>query len=132
MIEIRSSDRKAAFAVIANAYPADSTYVPPMWSDFDRMLDPARNPLMTQGHGRFELFTALRDGRPLGASSRRSMTPPTPGTARGVRSSAISTAPMIPRSLRLCFVRRRIGRASAAWPSSWGTSISPRCSRPVS
>ncbi|WP_244492761.1 GNAT family N-acetyltransferase [Bosea sp. Root670] len=66
MIEICSNDRKAAFVVTANAYPPDSSYVPPMWSDFDRMLDPARNPLVTQGHGRFELFTALRDGRPLG------------------------------------------------------------------
>lgn len=66
MIEIRSNDRKAAFAVTANAYPAGSPYVPPMWSDFDRMLDPARNPLVNQGHGRFELFTALREGRPLG------------------------------------------------------------------
>lgn len=66
MIEIVSNDRKAAFAVTAEAYPADSPYVPPMWSDFDRMLDPDRNPLVRQGHGRFELFTALRGGRPLG------------------------------------------------------------------
>lgn len=66
MIEIVSNDRKAAFAVTAAAYPPDGPYVPPMWSDFDRMLDPARNPLVTQGHGRFELFTALRGGRPLG------------------------------------------------------------------
>jgi hypothetical protein len=66
MIEITSSDRKAAFAVTTEVYPADSPYVPPMWSDFDRMLDPKRNPLVKDGHGRFELFTALKDGRPLG------------------------------------------------------------------
>src|SRR5262249_26879950 len=56
-----------------------------MWSDFDRMLDPARNPLVTAGNGAFELFTAHRDGRPLGrivatmheASNRRH------GTRRG-------------------------------------------------
>lgn len=123
MIEICSNDRKAAFVVTANAYPPDSSYVPPMWSDFDRMLDPARNPLVTQGHGRFELFTALRDGRPSAASSRRSMTPPTPGTALCARSSAISTALMIPRLLRPYSARRRIGRASAAWPNSSATSI---------
>lgn len=66
MIEILRNDRRRAFAVTAEIYPGDSAYVPPMWSDFDRMLDPARNPLVTEGHGRFELFTALRDGRPLG------------------------------------------------------------------
>lgn len=66
MIEITSNDRKAAFAVTTEVYPADSPYVPPMWSDFDRMLDPKRNPLVKDGHGRFELFTALKDGRPLG------------------------------------------------------------------
>lgn len=66
MIEITTGDRRAAFAVTANAYPADSPYVPPMWADFDRMLDPARNPLARDGHGRFVLFTALRDGKALG------------------------------------------------------------------
>ncbi|WP_089175708.1 GNAT family N-acetyltransferase [Bosea sp. AS-1] len=66
MIEILRNDRRRAFAVSAEIYPRESAYVPPMWSDFDRILDPARNPLVTEGHGRFELFTALRDGRPLG------------------------------------------------------------------
>lgn len=66
MIEIVTGDRRSAFAVTADAYPSDSRYVPPMWSDFDRMLDPARNPLVKDGHGRFELFTALKDGKPLG------------------------------------------------------------------
>lgn len=66
MIEIVSNDRRKAFAVTGTVYGADSPYVPPMWSDFDRMLDPARNPLVKNGHGRFELFVALRDGVPVG------------------------------------------------------------------
>lgn len=66
MIEIVSNDRRKAFAVTGTVYGADSLYVPPMWSDFDRMLDPARNPLVKNGHGRFELFVALRDGVPVG------------------------------------------------------------------
>ncbi|TCR69659.1 GNAT family N-acetyltransferase [Bosea sp. BK604] len=66
MIEIVRNDRRKAFAVTGTVYPLGSPYVPPMWSDFDRMLDRARNPLVKDGHGRFELFTALRDGRPLG------------------------------------------------------------------
>jgi GNAT superfamily N-acetyltransferase len=65
MITITRGDRQAAFAASA-AYAEPSLYVPPLWSDFDRMLDPARNPLVTEGHGRFELFTALRDGVPVG------------------------------------------------------------------
>lgn len=66
MITLRTDDRAAAFAVPGNVYPPDSRYVSPMWGDFDRILDPARNPLVTQGHGRFELFTAHRDGTPVG------------------------------------------------------------------
>ncbi len=66
MIEIVSNDRRKAFAVTGQVYGAGSPYVPSMWSDFDRMLDPARNPLVKDGHGRFELFVALRDGLPVG------------------------------------------------------------------
>jgi Acetyltransferase (GNAT) family len=66
MITITTGDRGAAFAAGMAAYGRTSHYVPPLWSDFDRMLDPARNPLVTEGHGRFELFTALRDGQPVG------------------------------------------------------------------
>jgi len=66
LIEIRTGDRAAAFAVTETAYGRDSLYAPPLWSDFDRMLDPSRNPLVTEGHGRFELFVAFKDGRPLG------------------------------------------------------------------
>lgn len=66
MIEIVSNDRRKAFAVTGHVYDPGSPYVPPMWSDFDRMLDPARNPLVKDGHGRFELFVALRDGVPAG------------------------------------------------------------------
>ena len=85
MIELRTGDRRAAFDVPFNVYEAASPYVSPMWSDFDRFLDPARNPLARDGRGAFELFTAHRDGRPVGrivaamhdASNRRH------GTRRG-------------------------------------------------
>lgn len=66
MIELRSNDRRAAFDVPFNVYDAASPYVSPMWSDLDRFLDPARNPLAREGRGAFELFTAHRDGRPVG------------------------------------------------------------------
>jgi GNAT superfamily N-acetyltransferase len=66
MITVTSGQRAAAFAVSGEVYPAGSPYVPPMAADFERMFDPARNPLVTEGHGRFELFVAWRDGRPVG------------------------------------------------------------------
>lgn len=66
MIAVTKADRRAAYAVTEHAYGANSPYVPPMWRDFDRMLDPARNPLVTEGHGRLELFVAWKDGRPVG------------------------------------------------------------------
>ncbi len=85
MIEIRTRDRRAAFEAPFQAYGRDSAYVSPMRSDLDRLLDPARNPLCRDGHGDLEIFTAHRDGRPLGrivasihaASNRRH------GTTRG-------------------------------------------------
>jgi GNAT superfamily N-acetyltransferase len=85
MIELRTGERRAAFDVPFNIYDAASPYVSPMWSDFDRFLDPARNPLARDGRGAFALFTAHRDGRPAGrivaamheASNRRH------GTRRG-------------------------------------------------
>ncbi|MCW4461023.1 GNAT family N-acetyltransferase [Sphingomonas sp. BT-65] len=66
MIALRTGDRAAAFDVPFRIYPASSPYVSPMRADLDRVLDPARNPLVTEGHGRFELFTAHRDGAPVG------------------------------------------------------------------
>ena len=66
MIDIREGDRRAAFDAALVAYGADSPYVPPLWSDFDRMFDPTRNPFITEGHGRLALFTAHRDGKPVG------------------------------------------------------------------
>ena len=85
MIELRSGDRRAAFDVPFHVYGAASPYVSPMWSDFDRFLDSAKNPLAREGRGAFALFTAHRDGRPVGrivaamheASNRRH------GTRRG-------------------------------------------------
>ena len=66
MIEIRAGDRRAAFDVPFNVYSAQSPYVSPMWSDLDRILDPERNPLARDGHGRLEVFTAHRDGTAVG------------------------------------------------------------------
>jgi len=85
MIALRTGERRAAFDVPFNVYDAASPYVSPMWSDFDRFVDPARNPLARDGRGAFELFTAHRNGRPVGrivaamheASNRRH------GTRRG-------------------------------------------------
>jgi GNAT superfamily N-acetyltransferase len=66
MIEIRTGDRHAAFEAGLSAYGPDSPYVPPMWSDFDRILDPKRNPFCRDGRGELETFTALKEGRALG------------------------------------------------------------------
>jgi GNAT superfamily N-acetyltransferase len=66
MIELRTGDRRAAFDVPFHIYDTASPYVSPMWSDFDRFLDPARNPLAHPGQGAFQLFTAHRDGQPVG------------------------------------------------------------------
>jgi hypothetical protein len=65
-LEIREGDRKAAFDAALNAYGANSPYVPPLWSDFDRMFDVSKNPFITEGHGRYALFSAHRNGRPVG------------------------------------------------------------------
>ena len=85
MLDIVTGRCDLAFAVTKRVYGSATNYVPPLWSDFDRMLDPARNPLVTRGQGRLELFVALRDGAPVGrivacmhdASNARH------GTARG-------------------------------------------------
>ena len=63
MIELRSGDRRAAFEVPFHVYEAASPYVSPMWSDFDRFLDPAKNPLAREGRGAFALFTGPRSAR---------------------------------------------------------------------
>lgn len=66
MIEIRAGERTSAFQAALNANAGHQNYVSPMWSDFSRLLDPAKNPLCHDGRGRMEVFTALCDGRPLG------------------------------------------------------------------
>lgn len=66
MITVTSGDVAAAYAVTAEIYGRASHYVPPMRADFARMFDPTKNPFVTEGHGRFELFVAWRDGRPVG------------------------------------------------------------------
>ncbi|MEZ5854683.1 MAG: GNAT family N-acetyltransferase [Hyphomicrobiaceae bacterium] len=82
MIELRTGDRRAAFEAALHANSAYPNYVSPMWSDFDRIADPGRNPFCLDGHGRLEVFSAHRDGRPVGrivasmhdASNRRHLT----------------------------------------------------------
>lgn len=66
MIAIRKGDRQAAFEAGHVANAGHLLYVSPMWSDFDRLLDPTRNPLCRDGRGRFELFTAHAEGKPVG------------------------------------------------------------------
>jgi hypothetical protein len=66
VIEITSRDRRAACQGRLNGYGSDTPSVSPMWADFDRFFDATRNPLVTAGHGRFEVFPAPKDGRPTG------------------------------------------------------------------
>ncbi|WP_245438823.1 hypothetical protein [Bradyrhizobium sp. SK17] len=102
-LEVREGDRKAAFDAALNAYGPDSLYVPPLWSDFDRMFDPATNPFITEGHGRYALFSAHRDGRPVGriAASIHDASNRKHGTRHG--HSASSTASTMSRwPMRCC------------------------------
>lgn len=66
MIRLSRGEVIAALSVPANAYGPDTPYVPPMKGDFERMFDPKRNPLVTEGRGRFELLVAWRDNTPVG------------------------------------------------------------------
>ena len=66
MIESRLGDRMAAFEVPFKACGECCLYVSPMWFDFDRILDPIRNPLCSNGRGELKLFTAHRSGVPIG------------------------------------------------------------------
>ncbi|GAM96608.1 hypothetical protein U91I_00227 [alpha proteobacterium U9-1i] len=65
MIEIRTGDKRAFFRAAFEAYGANSLYVSPMWTDVERYFDAAKNPLFKAGNP-FEIFTAHRDGRPVG------------------------------------------------------------------
>lgn len=68
MLEIRSGDARAFFEAGRNAYGAGSLYVTPMWSDVARYFDAAKNPLFKAGNP-FRVFSAHRDGRPVGRIS---------------------------------------------------------------
>src|SRR6266404_663910 len=61
--DIREGDRTAAFDAALVAYRPDSHYVPPLWSDFVRFRE---EPLHHRRPRRYALFSALRDGRPVG------------------------------------------------------------------
>ncbi len=66
MIRVETGNRRTAFEAGLNAYGPHTPYISPMWSDIDRLLDPARNPLCRDGAGALEVFTAVRDGLPVG------------------------------------------------------------------
>ncbi len=61
--DIREGDRTAAFDAALVAYRPDSHYVPPLWSDFVRFREEL---LHHRRPRRYALFSALRDGRPVG------------------------------------------------------------------
>lgn len=68
MLELRQGDKRAFFRAPFEAYGSDSLYVSPMWSDIDRYFDATRNPLFKAGNP-FRVFTAHRNGRPIGRIS---------------------------------------------------------------
>ena len=68
MLELREGDKRAFFEAPFNAYGRDSLYVTPMWPDIDRYFDATKNPLFIAGNP-FRIFTAQRDGRPVGRIS---------------------------------------------------------------
>ncbi|MEJ6391648.1 hypothetical protein V8J82_00185 [Gymnodinialimonas sp. 2305UL16-5] len=65
-LQIETGNMDAFFQAPFNAYGADSPYVSPLKSDLARFVDPAQNPLFTQGGSEIEIFTVHRDGRPIG------------------------------------------------------------------
>lgn len=68
MLELREGDKRAFFEAPFNAYGSNALYVTPMWSDIDRYFDAAKNPLFKAGN-QFRIFTAHRDGQPIGRIS---------------------------------------------------------------
>ncbi len=68
MLELREGDKRAFFDAPVNAYGRDSLYVTPMWPDIDRYFDATKNPLFIASNP-FRIFTAHRDGRPIGRIS---------------------------------------------------------------
>ena len=65
MIELRANDFPSFFQAPHNAYGSDAPFVSVFDADLRRFLDPKANPLFRSGDD-LSLFTALRDGRPVG------------------------------------------------------------------
>lgn len=65
-LDIRSGDFDAFFAAPFAAYGPDSPYVSPLKSDLARFVDPAKNPLFTRQDSAIQIFTAHRNGAPVG------------------------------------------------------------------
>jgi GNAT superfamily N-acetyltransferase len=66
MITVRSNQLQDVFIAGINANSDYPAYVSPMKADIERLLDPTKNPFCLNGHGRFEVFTAYRQDRPVG------------------------------------------------------------------
>lgn len=65
-IAVRIGDADAAFRAAGEAHAGNEAFIPQMRADMLRILDAGRNPLVKGGHGRFEVITAHRDGKPVG------------------------------------------------------------------
>ncbi|MEM8786893.1 MAG: GNAT family N-acetyltransferase [Pseudomonadota bacterium] len=65
-LRLETGNREAFFRAPFHAYGADSAYVSPLKSDLIRFVDPDRNPLFTTGSSAITIFTAHRNGRPIG------------------------------------------------------------------
>jgi GNAT superfamily N-acetyltransferase len=65
MLELREGDFAAFFEAPFACYGRDTPFVSPMKGDLRRALDADANPLW-RDHGRRALFTAHRNGRPVG------------------------------------------------------------------
>jgi len=65
-LTIETGNFEAFFAAPFNAYGPDTAYVSPLKSDLARFVDAAQNPLFTASESAIEIFTAHRDGQPVG------------------------------------------------------------------
>jgi RimJ/RimL family protein N-acetyltransferase len=68
VIELREGDKDAFFRAPFGAYGDKSLYVAPMKDDISRYFDAGKNPLFKVGNP-FKIFTAHRDGAPIGRIS---------------------------------------------------------------
>src|SRR5215207_1493342 len=62
-----AADRRAFVDFAWQVYQDDPAWVPPLKSEVHGLIDPRKNPWF--GHGRAQLWLAIRDGRPVGRIS---------------------------------------------------------------